>query len=194
MRPHVGIATGMEPSLDAVGDVPAGQRAMQDASKTFRLAIGTFCDVQELASTVAELLGDGVTADEIGLVGTSQAIDAFRAALRKASNGLPAAGIRALAPHVNGIELVATDSRLVRKLLDLTSAPDGAGAAHHWLLSDLFGGLTERLREGAIALLIGAEDTAHQRRGSRILLRNTSHTVQVHEFMPRPPAAPDAKH
>jgi hypothetical protein len=184
----------MAPLRDDGEDGPTG-RVMQDAGNTFRLAIGIFHDMKELASAIGELTADGVTAAEIGLVGTRQAIDAFRSAPRKAGEGLLAGDIKGLAPHVNGIELFATDSRLVRKLLEHTAPSDGAGAAaHHWLLSDLFGSLTEHLREGAVALLVGAGDFARQRRGSRILLRNTGYTVQVHEFMPRPSAAPNSTH
>lgn len=165
---------------------------MYDASNTFRLAIGIFYEAQELVNAIGELLGDDVTPDEIGLVGTRQAIEALRSAAPAVGDrrGLPADEMRALAPHVNGIELFATDGWLVRRLLEQTEASDCASsAAHHWLLPDLFGGLTDHLRAGAIALLVGAADFARQRRGSRILLRNTAHTVQTHEFTPRPPGA-----
>lgn len=167
---------------------------MDDANNTFRLAIGVFYEAQRLASATEQLLADGVTAAEMCVVGTRQAIDALApvASTPSAGDGLrgPSGQLRAIAPHVNGLELVATDGQLLRRLLEHTEASEsGNPAAHNWLLPDLFGSLTDHLRAGAVALLVSASDFGLQRRGSRILLRNTAHTVQTHEFMPRQPGA-----
>lgn len=169
---------------------------MDDASNTFRLAIGVFYEAQRLASAMGELLADGVTAAELCLVGTRQAIEALApiasaAAVVGDGRGPAAAQVRPLAPHVNGLELFATDGQLLCSLLEHTEASDsGSSATHNWLLPDLFGGLTDHLRGGALALLVSAADFGRQRRGSRILLRNTAHTVQTHEFTPRQPGTP----
>ena len=170
--------------------------AMDDASNVFRLAIGVFYEAQRLAGAIGELAADGVTAAQICLVGTRQAIDTLAPIASTLSaggqeSGPPPGPLRALVPHVNGLELVATDGHLLRRLLEHTEASEsGNPAAHNWLLPDLFGGLTDHLRAGAVALLVGASDFSLQRSGSRILLRNTAHTVQTHEFMPRQPGKP----
>jgi hypothetical protein len=170
--------------------------AMDDASNTFRLAIGVFYEAPRLASAIAELQADGVTAAQTCLAGIRQAIDALASGPASDGQGSEPSTdkldkLRVLAPHVNGLELVATDGQLLHTLLEHVEADQsGNSSAHSWLLPDLFGSLTDHLRAGAIALLVSASDFGRQRRSSRILLRNTAHTIQTHEFTPRRSGTP----
>lgn len=166
---------------------------MDDASNTFRLAIGLFYETQRLASAIAELQADGVAAAQMCLAGTRQAVGSLAPVPAAARHGAEQfmGHAQVLAPRINGLELVATDGQLLRTLLEHTDAAEsGNPSTHNWLLPDLFGGLTDHLRAGAVALLVSASDFGLQRRSSRILLRNTAHTVQTHEFTPRRPGTP----
>jgi hypothetical protein len=161
-----------------------GHSPMDDSSNMFRLAIGVFYECQGLASAVRELLADGVAAAEMCLAGTRKAIDAFAATdcAAASSMGKP----QPLVPQISGLEVVVTDGPLLRSLLEHAEAAEGNNpAAHNWRLPDLFDGLRDHLRSGAIALLVSASDFGLQRRGSRILLRHTADTLQTHEFTAR---------
>jgi hypothetical protein len=162
---------------------------MDDASNAFWLAIGVFYEAPRLANAIAELRADGTTSAQMCLVGIRQAIDALAPGC--AGDELSADRPRVLAPRVNDLELVATDGQLLRTLLEHTETQEGGNpSTHGWLLPDLFGSLTEHLRAGAVALLVSASDFGLQRCSSRILLRNTAHTVQTHEFTPRRSGTP----
>ena len=171
------------------GRGPPGQMAMDGASNTFRLAIGVFYEAHKLASAIAELQADGIAAAQMCVAGTREAIGRIASGTPGRTDGQgdgPSGGeLQALAPPVDDLELVATRGELLRTLLVHTqAAQSGNPSVHNWLLPDLLGGLTDHLRAGAIALLVSASDFGLQRRSSRILLRNTAHTVQTHEFTP----------
>ena len=160
---------------------------MDDASKMFRLTIGVFYEPQDLANAIAELQREGVTTDELCLTGTPCAIETFGEGKNGSGNqsgnqiGKPAIVL----PQLSGLELVATDGRLLQTLLDHAGMSGGATPTHGWLLPDLLGGVSEHLRSGAIALFVSASNLGLQRRASRILLRYTAHTLQTHEFSAR---------
>lgn len=158
---------------------------MDDASNMFRFAVGVFYESRNLASALGELGTDGGILAETCIVGTPAAMRDF------ADKSEPVAScmggkLKALPLDHAGFELVATDGQLLQTLLDYGGAPtDGGPSAHSWLLPDLFGGLAEHMRAGAVALFVSAPDFGRQRRTSRVLLRHTAHTVQTHEFTAR---------
>ncbi len=160
---------------------------MSDAGNTFRLAIGVFYEPLRLESAIGDLHTDGVPAPHMCLAGARQAIDGLALPAPGGGATLLTGQLRPL-PLTDYPQLVATDGRLLHTLLEHTK-PDQQGPAlgYSWLLPDLFAGLTDHLRAGAVALLVSAPDTGVQRRNSRILLRHSAHTVQTHEFAPRRP-------
>jgi hypothetical protein len=158
---------------------------MDDTSNMFRLAVGVFYESQNLASAIGELGMDGDIFAEACLVGTPAAMKAFAQSSESVASRL-GGKTRSLPPDLADFELVATDDQLLQTLLDYgRTAGDGASPAHSWLLPDLFGGVAEHLRSGAVVLLVSASDFGRQRRVSRVLLRHTGHTVQTHEFTAR---------
>jgi hypothetical protein len=168
---------------------------MDDASNTFRLAIGVFYELPRLEGAIADLRADGVGTTQMCLTGTRPSIDALGHArgLPPATAGNAAASLtgqlQALMPLASELELFATNGQLLDALLEHTRADENShAAARHWLLPDLFAGLTTHLQAGAVALLVSAPEIGLQRRSSRILLRHSAHTVQTHEFAPRPAA------
>ena len=158
---------------------------MSDAGNSFRLAIGVFYEPLRLEDAIADLYTDGVQAPHMCLAGARQAIDGL--ALPASSGGTAhlTGQLRPL-PLADDLQLVATDGHLLHALLEHTRPDQQSPAlAHSWLLPDLFAGLTDHLRAGAVALLVSAPDIGVQRRNSRILLRHSAHTVQTHEFASR---------
>jgi hypothetical protein len=149
----------------------------------FRLTIGVFYEPQDLANAIAELQREGITTDELCLTGTPRAIETFGEG--KNSSGKQIGKPAIVLPQLSGLELVATDGRLLQTLLDHAGMSGGATPTHGWLLPDLLGGVSEHLRSGAIALFVSASNLGLQRRASRILLRYTAHTLQTHEFSAR---------
>ena len=160
---------------------------MDDANNMFRLAIGVFYDARALTGAIGELLADGVAGAEMCLAGTRQAIDTLAASDRAVASSMGKPQVLAL--QLGNFEVVVTEGPLLRALLEHNEAADGGSPpAHNWRLPDLFDGLADHLRSGAIALLVSRSDFGLQRRGSRILLRHTAHTVQTHEFTARRPS------
>jgi hypothetical protein len=162
---------------------------MDDAGDTFRLAIGLFYEPQLLESAIADLKTDGVARGQMCLAGTRASVDGLLASLPASSRQVAAklsGELHVLPAGVGSIDLVATDGELLHLLLQHTKVQETDRVpAHNWRLPDLFAGLTSHLRAGAVALLVSAPDIAAQRRGSRILLRHSAHTVQTHEFARR---------
>ena len=163
---------------------------MGDASNSFRLAIGVFYEPQRLESAIGELHADSLSTHELCLAGTRQALEA----LEQTASDSPSTGYKALfknlqplAPLIENAEMVATAGDLLRALLEHAKTNErNSPFAKFWRLPEIFGGLTGELRDGAVALLVSAPDPDQQRRSSQILLRHSAHTVQTHEFTPRP--------
>jgi hypothetical protein len=168
----------------------AARMPMDDASNMFRFAVGLFDESGDLASALSEL-GNGTILAETCMVGTPAAMQHFAAGSEEIRSSI--GELKALASDLANLELVATDGRLLDTLLDYGKPPpdgaDGGASTHSWLLPDLFGGLAEHLRRGAVALFVSAPDFGRQRRASRVLLRHTAHTVQTHEFTARRPGS-----
>jgi hypothetical protein len=161
---------------------------MDDASTMFRFAVGVFYESGNLASALDELCNGAILA-ETCLIGTPDALRDFAANSETIRSR--ASSLRVVAGDVAGLELMATDGQLLHTLLDYGKpSSDGVDAKHGWLLADLFRGLAEHLRSGAIALFVSAPDFGRQRRASRVLLRHTAHTVQTHELTARHLGAP----
>jgi hypothetical protein len=153
---------------------------MDDPSNMFRFAVGVFYESGALASALDEL-GNGAILAETCLIGTPVAMQDFAASSETVRSR--AGSLSVVAADVAALELMATDGQLLHALLDYgRPSSDGVNAKHGWLLADLFRGLAEHLRSGAIALFVSAPDFSRQRRASRVLLRHTAHTVQTHEL------------
>ena len=168
---------------------------MGDASNSFRLAIGVFYEPVRLESAITELHADSLSAHELCLAGTRRAFET----LEQTASSLPSTSYKALvakqlqplAPLIESAEMVATAGDLLRALLEHAKTNErNSPFAKFWRLPEIFGSLTEELRDGAIALLVSAPDPDQQRRTSQILLRHSAHTVQTHEFTPRPSSSP----
>ena len=158
---------------------------MDDASNMFRFAVGVFYESSNLVSALNEL-GNGAILAETCMVGTPSAMQDFAADSETVRSR--AGEFKVLGSDLASFDLVATDGQLLNTLLDYGRPPnDGVAPRHGWLLPDLFGGLAEHLRSGAVALFVSAPDFGRQRRASRVLLRHTAHTVQTHEFTARQP-------
>jgi hypothetical protein len=156
---------------------------MDDAVNMFRFAVGVFYESGPLASALGEL-GNGAILAETCLIGVPAAMQDFAASSEAVRSR--AGRLKAVAGDVASLGLVATDGLLLHTLLDYGKpSSDGVDAKHGWLLADLFQGLAEHLRGGAIALFVSAPDFGRQRRASRVLLRHTAHTVQTHELTAR---------
>lgn len=164
---------------------------IDDASNMFRFAVGLFYESRHLASALNEL-GNGAILAEMCVVGTPAVVHQFAASSEAVRSCV--GKLKTLALDLPELELVATDGQLLNTLLDHGKPPaDGAnstGATNSWFLPDLFGGLAEHLRRGAVALFVSAPDFGRQGSASRVLLRHTAHTVQTHEFTARRAGTP----
>jgi hypothetical protein len=162
---------------------------MDDASNMFRFAVGVFYESGNLASALGEL-DNGAILAETCLIGTPAAMRGFAANSETVRSR--AGSLKVVAGDVAGLDLMATDGQLLHTLLDYGKpSGDGVDATHGWLLADLLRSLAEHLRSGAIALFVSAPDFGRQRRASRVLLRQTAHTVQTHELTARRAGTPD---
>jgi hypothetical protein len=159
---------------------------IDDASNMFRFAVGLFYESRHMASALSEL-GNGAMHAEMCVVGAPAVVQQFAASSETVRSCV--GKLKTLALGLPDLELVATDGQLLNTLLDHGKPPpdgaDGTAATNSWLLPDLFGGLAEHLRRGAVALFVSAPDFGRQGRASRVLLRHTAHTVQTHEFTAR---------
>ena len=142
----------------------AGRTPMDDASNMFRFAVGVFYESRGLANALNEL-GNGAILAETCMIGTPSAMQDF--ATDSEAIRSRAGEFKVLGSDLASFDLVATDGQLLNTLLDYGRPPnDGVAPRHGWLLPDLFGGLAEHLRSGAVALFVSAPDFGRQRRAT----------------------------
>lgn len=186
-----GVQRGVAPTVDyhdkrSLGPGDASDRA---ASKT-RLVIATFFKGEAVADAVGALEQAGFGADQVGVLGLERGIEAL-VAIAAARGGLMSRVIEDTAnsdPCLiftgDGFVLVSC-SPLWQKIGSLKDAGREQGKLEiaSWMDPGSRSELTRQIAAGAFVLSVHAETVDQQRRGARILLSQSSHGVQTHEFM-----------
>jgi hypothetical protein len=158
---------------------------MSDDHNTIRLAIGVFYAPDKLDASILDLFANGLATREICLAGTRRAFQHIvhgspGYAYHERSALLRARPLKPLNTSSDDGELLATSGIVQRTLLQEASRR-AASTDLLWPLGS-GDGLSEHVREGAIALVVCAPTPDLQHRSSRILLRHSDHTVLTHEF------------
>jgi hypothetical protein len=151
---------------------------MRDTGETFRLATGIFYGQPQLGRAVGDLIANGFTRRQTYLAGTREALGTM---MKETSAGSPRQ-FQPLYRLSDGVEVVTTSSVLLRRVLKEAAGREEENNFYSWLLPELFGRFSDHIRRNAIVLVVSAPDSGLHRRGSRILLRHSDHTVQTHEF------------
>ncbi len=185
-----GIQRGGASTVDlrdkrAQGPAAKGDRS---ASKT-RLAIATFRSGETLADAIAALELAGFGTDQVGVLGLERGIEALipiaakRGGLMSVVIAQNAASDPCLIFTGDGFVLVSCGP-----LWQKIGAFSNAGADHSkveiasWMDPATRSDLTQQIVAGAFVLSVHADSVDQQRRGARILLSQSSHGVQTHEF------------
>lgn len=161
---------------------------MAGGSRMYRLTIAAFDDPERLWDALEELQANRFTSRDLCLAGTPAAIDTMRRALdikHGRRHGLASLFVD-VAPIVSicaDVKLVATASPLMAGLIN--GSPDAARrhSTECWLTPRLCAILIDHMKDGAVLLSASADSTAQQTVSSRILLKQSRHSVQSHDFM-----------
>ncbi|MDX2202267.1 MAG: hypothetical protein NW223_05915 [Hyphomicrobiaceae bacterium] len=145
--------------------------------------MGIFDSSPALERAIADLHREGFSNREMCLLGTPAA---FADMVRRPDEPLmPRTGRplykreRQLLPWLSeSVEVVATSGILLRMLIAQAAAErcEKTPVSGH-LVEELCMKLNDHFRQDAIALLVSASDQNQQNQGSRVLLRNSFHTV-----------------
>lgn len=154
-----------------------------------RLAVGIFYEPPRLSRAIAELFAEGISAQDMCVVGMPSAFAAARKS-EAAGDGEQVAGVLAafqlhnLGNLIDGYQLSASSGALLRTLLKHAKWSKGDQRLNtNWLWPELCARLTDHIRQGALVLIVGTPTFSSQHQCSRTLLRHSAHTVQTHEFV-----------
>ena len=169
----------------SLGPAEAGDRAV---SKT-RLVIATFLKGEAVADAIAALESAGFGADQVGVLGLETGIEALvpiaaeRGGLMTRVIADTASTDPCLIFTGEGFVLVSC-SPLWQKIGGLKDAgrEEGKLEIASWMDPGTRAELTRQIAAGAFVLSVHADTVDQQRRGARILLSQSSHGVQTHEF------------
>ena len=154
-----------------------------------RLAVGIFYEPPRLSRAIAELFAEGISAQDMCLVGMPSAFAAARQDAAAGDGGQVAGVLAAFQLHnlgnlIDGYQLSASSGALLRTLLKHAKWSKGDQRLNtNWLWPELCARLTDHIRQGALVLIVGTPTFSSQHQCSRTLLRHSAHTVQTHEFV-----------
>lgn len=168
------------------GPAEAGDRS---ASKT-RLAIATFLTGEALAEAISALERAGFGVDQVEIIALEKAIETLAPIAEKLPSRLMS-GIIALIAKSDPCLIFTGEGFVLVSCGPLWQKIGGVGDAGRdkgkleiasWMDPSTRTDLTRQILAGAFVLSVHAETVDQQRRGARILLSQSSHGVQTHEF------------
>lgn len=166
-----------------------------------RLAVGVFHEAAPLQRVLNELVADGIEMDKITVIAGRSSLERFGWALQRSgreSEGVPTAGIHCgdaggTLPLMHFVEvglagqsepLLASFGGWAALLVQWVRSEnrDLAGLLEHRLDPSHAGHIQQQLEAGAVTLWVGIQDGAEEQRVCRVLLRNSSEPVHVHDI------------
>lgn len=192
MRRSSGACVG-DPSLPPQSSEKVAQRApvgdngrdnaVSGGTIRYRLALLAFDDRARLSRAVADLLRNGLVAQQLAYVGRPATLE-----LLGASEGCMSSRATLVQSPEHAMRPARLDehggvaARIGSNLLDLVVPADAAAASFGWMQESLRPQLAPQARDGAIILLVGAASAGQHALIARLLLRHGEHDLQMHEF------------
>ena len=164
---------------------------MPEGMNRYRISVLVIDDRAGLCRVVGELLGNGIAAGQIGVLGIADTLDDMAEAtatppqLRRLLTGdgrpLDCLSRCWMPPHVDG--------RCASDLARVLALAGHSTCGNAWLGPAQARQLAAEAERGALVLLASAATAEQHARIGRILLRHGRHDLQTHEFSrPRAPA------